>query len=366
MRTALESRGFDCQVDTLGSGDAATDNLYARRGHSISTGKRLLFLGHLDVVPVAAKGEKENSIHQYQAEISDGILWGRGTVDMKGAIACFIAAVDALDAAMPRQEQPEICILLTGDEEGVATYGTNPFVQSLVAAGAAWDGCITGEPTSVLTIGDTAKHGRRGSMLFKLEAHGKAGHVGYPHQAANAAQYLADAIAWIGQWRPDDGDADFEPSALSVTDIGVGNSARNVIPGTANAHFACRFGTAHTPESLVQGLRDHLLAGGFALSATAQDNTCHLLLHHRLSSSPFITEADSPFIQMVQDAVASVTHQPCAMRTTGGTSDSRFLRRYCPVVDLGLCNATMHGDKEHVPLADLDTLTAIYLAILRH
>ncbi len=388
----LASRGFAAQIIVLGDGDAQTTNIYARRrapGPSDRSNRCLMFLGHVDVVPAVSSATERWRHDPFAATVEEGILYGRGAVDMKGAIAAFMAAIDRHLHAVEESADGDIAILLTGDEEGVATFGTRPVLEQLVADGEQWDGCITGEPTSVATVGDTAKHGRRGSMHFTLEVLGVAGHVGYPHLAHNAAQRLADILCSVGTWQPDQGDADFEPSVVSVTDIRVGNLARNVVPGHAEASIACRFGAVHTPSTLVASLVAHLSTYLAVETVPAEarpmpaDNTVPaearpmqgshtwqaggfaVVLSYRLSSAPFLTDPESSFVRSVCHAVETVTRSPCALRTTGGTSDSRFVRMHCPVIDLGLCNASMHAVDEQVAITDLIRMEQIYAQVLQ-
>jgi succinyl-diaminopimelate desuccinylase len=321
------------------------DNLYARLG---SGAPHFCFAGHTDVVP-AGDGWRRDP---FKGEIADGVLYGRGAADMKSAIAAFVAAV-----ARAGTQNGSISLLITGDEEGPAINGTPKLLAWLKQRGEKIDHCVVGEPTSVARAGDTLKIGRRGSINFRIKVAGVQGHVGYPHKAKNPIPVLAELVSQLAWHRLDQGSAHFDPSTLSFTSVDVGNEATNVIPGEARAAFNIRFNDQHTAESLV----------GWATDLThriSRDRGCEAEIAHSVSGVSFLTKPGH-FIQLVSDTVASVTGAPPQLSTSGGTSDARFIKDICPVVELGLAGATMHKADECVPVAEITALTEIYTQLLK-
>ena len=344
----LVKLGFSCQRMVRGTADQAIDNLYAVWGNP---DQQTLFCGHLDVVPTG-----EGWSHDpFAAKVVDDVLYGRGAVDMKGNIAAYFAA---LEAAMPDLDPDEsgLALLLTGDEEGEALYGVRVLVPELAAARESWIGCLTGEPTSREQVGDAFKHGRRGSLNGRLEIRGTQGHTGYPARADNAAHRMIEALSALRTMPLDDGNADFEPSWLAITSVDVGNSASNVIPGSASAQLNFRFNTEQSSAGLRQKtydcLADIVPSGQFDLE-------------WRLPSEPYLSPR-SAFIERLAAAITQVSGITPQSTTVGGTSDSRFIHPYCPVVDFGLCAKGMHGVDESVAVSDLLRLEAIYTAFLRN
>ena len=344
----LAGLGFTCQrMPRSGGGDdPLIDNLYAVWGNPK---RRMLYCGHLDVVPTGAGWSHD----PFAAEIVDGVLYGRGAVDMKGGIACYFAA---LEMALPELDPKQVglAVLLTGDEEGEALYGVRAIVPELVAAGETWLGCLTGEPTSQERIGDVIKHGRRGSLNGRLEVHGIQGHTGYPMRADNAAHRIIEALTALRAMPLDAGNADFQPSWLAITSVDVGNPASNIIPWRACARLNFRFNT----EQSSAGLREKSHA---AIAATIPEE--QFALHWSTPSEPYLSPHGA-FVARLTTAITETTGLTPLSSTAGGTSDSRFIHHYCSVVDFGLCGQGMHEIDESVPLADLDALTRIYTRFL--
>jgi len=327
-------------------GEPAIDNLFARLGE---VGPHVAFAGHTDVVP---PGDLDAwSIDPFAAEIRDGWLFGRGALDMKGEIACFVAAVARLSERHGRSPG-SISLLITGDEEGPAVNGTVELLRWAEAAGHRFDGCIVGEPTSVETLGDTAKIGRRGSLTATLEVFGRQGHVGYPHQVDNAAHRLVAVLDRLISEPLDRGTAHFEPSSLQVTTIDIGNPASNVAPGRARAVLNIRYNDSQTPASLKARIDAAVAAAGGRIE-----------VHYSDGANAFVSDP-GPLAATLQASVEAVTGIRPALSTSGGTSDARFVQAYCPVVEFGLVGATIHQVDERVAVADLERLTLIYLDFL--
>jgi succinyl-diaminopimelate desuccinylase len=348
----LKRAGFAIErVSFSEAGYPDIENLYARIG---TAAPHLVFAGHTDVVPV---GDESKWTHApFGGEIADGKLFGRGAVDMKGGIACFVAA--ALDhlAACGGKPKGSISFLLTGDEESVAVNGTVKLLPWIAARGEKFDHCILGEPTNPAALSDMIKIGRRGSQNGTLIVTGKAGHVAYPDLADNPVRGIVALIAALTAQPLDAGNAHFDPSNLEFTSIDVGNTAVNVIPAEARARFNIRFNDIHSRASL-RALVEQRAA------AAAGERTKWRIGWEPSNADAFLT-TPGPFVDLVAAAVADVTGKKPALSTTGGTSDARFIKNYCPVVEFGLVNTTMHGVDEHVPTADLVKLTAIYRRVL--
>ena len=341
LRGALEQLGFACRPMPYGD----IDNLYARLG---DTGPNLCFAGHTDVVP---PGDAASwSTPPFAATIEDGVLTGRGAVDMKSAIAAFIAAVARVVAKGP--PAGSISLLITGDEEGLAEFGTRAMVPALAAAGERIDHCVVGEPTSSASLGDMIKIGRRGSIGAVITVDGVQGHVAYPDRAANPIPVLVQLLARLENRVLDEGFESFQPSNLEITSIDVGNPASNVIPGRAMARLNIRFNPTHTGASLAEWLRTEASAArdGFKGEVTVET---------RISGEAFLTPA-GPFTDVVAAAVEAVTGRAPELSTTGGTSDARFIRALCPVVEFGLVGTTMHKSNEAAPISEIHALTDIY------
>jgi succinyl-diaminopimelate desuccinylase len=326
------------------------DNLYARFG----VGRPyLLFAGHTDVVPPGDAGGWRHD--PFGGIIEDGELFGRGAVDMKGGVACMMAAALAFLDAAP-DFAGSIGFLITGDEEGPAVNGTVKLLYWAHERGERFDHCILGEPTNPHALGDMIKIGRRGSLTGHLVVHGKQGHVAYPHLADNPVRGALRLLEALTREPLDGGSRHFDASNLEVTTIDVGNPTANLIPAGARATFNIRFNDRWTPQSLEHELRRRLQeAAGNAVRYTATFEPTNAVA--------FLTEPDA-FVTQVADAIAAETARRPALSTTGGTSDARFIKNYCPVVEFGLVGQTMHQVDERVAVADLERLTAIYQRIL--
>lgn len=344
----LKSTGFEVHRVTFAEpGTPPVENLFAKIG---SGAPHFVFAGHTDVVP---PGEAAHWRHgPFAGDIDSGVLYGRGAVDMKGAIACFAAAA-LLYLAAHKQPKGAISFLITGDEEGPGINGTVKLLQWAKERGEAFDHCIVGEPTSTQTVGDAMKIGRRGSLSGTLTVTGKAGHVAYPQHADNPIRLLVAMLNKLNE-PLDDGSWHFERSNFEVVSVDVGNPAFNVIPAEAKAKFNIRFNDKHTSQSL-KALVEHRCRDAAP--------TAHFRLDWEPASESFITKP-GPFVDLLSAAVKDVTGNKPALSTAGGTSDARFIKDYCPVVDLGLVGRTMHQIDEHTPVADLQTLTAIYRRVL--
>jgi succinyl-diaminopimelate desuccinylase len=341
LEAALKTLGFACHRLPFGE----VDNLYARLGNGTP---HFCFAGHTDVVP-PGEGWRHDP---FAATIADGTLYGRGAADMKSSIAAFVAA-----AAMHGKPKGSISLLITGDEEGIGSNGTPKMLAWLKDRGEKINHCVVGEPTATARAGDTVKIGRRGSLNIELAATGVQGHVGYPAQAKNPIPPLALLVTRLAAHRLDEGSAHFDPSTLCFTTIDVGNPATNVIPGEAHACFNIRFNDLHTPESLIGWVQ-----GEVAKVVTETD--AEIWVTPQLSGVSFLT-APGPFTALVSAAVKSVTGTAPAFSTSGGTSDARFIKDACPVVELGLAGTTMHKVDECVAVAEIAALTDIYAAILK-
>ncbi len=322
-----------------GSDEAPVENLFAiRRGPEGA--KHFAFAGHVDVVP---PGEGWAST-PFEPEIRGDLLYGRGAVDMKGAIAAMVAAV----ADVP-PESGTISFIITGDEEGPALHGTRALIDYMNAEGIQPDLCLVGEPTSVNQLGDMMKIGRRGSVNIWLEVDGTQGHVAYPHLADNPLPRMVTILSELNNLHLDDGTDWFQPSNLEITEVDVPNRAHNVIPAKAKARISIRFNDQHSGASLSKRVVE---------IATKHGGTARPVI----SGEPFLTPP-GVFSHIISQAVEAETGLKPEASTTGGTSDARFLRAVCPVIEFGLCNATMHKRDEAVAVADLDTLSRIYARI---
>jgi succinyl-diaminopimelate desuccinylase len=315
------------------------ENLLAVR--STGDGPHFAFAGHLDVVPPGGGWTGD----PFVPELRGDLLYGRGAVDMKGSIACFVAAL----ARLP--EIPgTISLLITGDEEGAAVHGTVALMERMAERGVRPDLCLVGEPTSVNRLGDMVKIGRRGSVNMWITVAGMQGHVAYPHLADNPVPKLVRILSAIDAVLLDEGTDWFQPSNIEITDLHVGNIATNVIPAQAQARISIRFNDQHSGASLVEKITAVAAAEGGSVEA-------------KISGEPFLTPPGD-FSAMISAAIEAATGIVPDLSTTGGTSDARFLSRLCPVVEFGLLNATMHKLDEAVAVADLETLTAIYADIV--
>lgn len=336
--------GFDCTRLPFGAGEKRVDNLFARRGKG---GPHFAFAGHTDVVPVGDAAQWQHD--PFGGTLVDGKLYGRGTADMKGGIAAFVAAVSALGGA---DNTGSISFIITGDEEGDADFGTVKMVEWLQANDQVPDVCVVGEPTNLSHLGDVIKNGRRGSLSCQLHVDGVQGHVAYPHLADNPITHLITMLAPVNSTALDGGNDYFDPSTANVTSIDTGNEAGNVIPASVSAKFNIRFNTEHNSDDLIGWLEEHFNRVGGEWTAT-----------WRASAQPFVTPVGS-LTKLMQTAIESVTGQKPVLSTSGGTSDARFITRICPVAEFGLVGQTMHQVDEHVDTADIDQLAKIYHEML--
>ena len=353
LEGVLKQAGFtvDC-VSFSEPGTPDIENLYARIG---LTGPHLMLAGHTDVVP---PGDEQAWSHTpFSGDIADGVLYGRGAVDMKGGIACAVAA--ALDHLAKTGGKPKgsISFLITGDEESVAVNGTVKLLKWAAERGEKFDHCILAEPSNVATLGDAIKIGRRGSVNGTLVVTGRQGHVAYPQRAINPISGLVRLIGALKAEPLDSGSAHFEPSNLEFTSVDVGNPTDNLIPGEARARFNIRYNDLHTQSSLKTLIESR--AG-----KAAQDSVHWHITWESSNADVFVTKP-GPFTDMVAGAIAEVTGRKPDLSTTGGTSDARFIKDYCPVVEFGLVGQTMHQVDERTPVADLVALTAIYRKVLQ-
>lgn len=356
LQEMLEPLGFTVERPVFSeSGTPDIENLYASRA---GEGLHLMFAGHTDVVPVG--DESAWSHPPFAAHIANGEMYGRGAVDMKGGIACFIAAL-ARSIADGNAPSGKVSLLITGDEEGPAINGTVKLLQWAAAKGETWDACIVGEPTNPDRLGDMIKVGRRGSLSATLTVLGRQGHAAYPHLADNPVRGLMTLVDALLSPEFDTGTERFQSTNLEVTSVDVGNAATNVIPQRATAAFNVRFNDNWSVESLQAEIHNRLHAASrrrkyrkgrkepIEFELVWRDNPSHVFLTH-----------DEKLIGTLARSVESVTANRPALSTSGGTSDARFIKDYCPVVEFGLVGQTMHMVDERVPLADLETLTRIY------
>ena len=345
LEAALGRLGFRCTRLAFGaeSKRPVIENLYARLGER---GPNFCFAGHTDVVPVGQGWTTD----PFDATVIDGVLYGRGAADMKGAIACFVAAV----AQLLEKGQPagSISLLITGDEEGRGLDGTQAVLRHLAAKGEKLDVCLVGEPTNPRSLGEMIKVGRRGSLNAELTVFGSQGHTAYPQLADNPLPRLVAMLQAISAEPLDQGSAHFQPSTLALTSIDVGNPATNVIPARGSAKFNVRFNDLHKGAEIEAWLRAKCdaIGGDYQLAV-------------EISGESFLT-APGPFTDLIVHAVEKITGRNPELSTSGGTSDARFIKDYCPVAEFGLVGQSMHKADERVSLADLDALTAIYRTLL--
>lgn len=344
----LSGLGFTCHRMTFSDeGIPDVENLYARLG---SSGPNFCYAGHTDVVPVGDAAAWK--VDPFGGEIIDGMLYGRGAVDMKGSIACFVSALSGFLETRGSDFDGSISLLITGDEEDICINGTRKVLQWMAAQGETIDSCLVGEPTSNERLGDMIKIGRRGSMNARLTVHGVQGHTAYPQLADNPNHSLVRMLHALTDEPLDSGSEHFPPSSLQITSVDVGNPATNVIPADAKAMFNVRFNDLYTSKGVFDWVRARLDRAGGRYD-----------LDFKVSGESFLS-APGPFSDLVSAAVSQVVQQTPELGTTGGTSDARFIKDFCPVAELGLLNDTAHKVDERVPLSDLQQLEAIYGGIL--
>ena len=342
----LEAAGYRVERLRFDSAGIPIVNLYARIG---TQGPNLCFAGHVDVVP---PGDPALWSHgPFSGDVADGLLYGRGAVDMKGGVAAAMAA--ALAHGTP--VAGSLSFLITGDEEGPALDGTVKVVEWLKTRGERIDHCILGEPTNPAVLGDAVKIGRRGSLSGTLTVHGKQGHAAYPHLADNPVPKMMRLLAALTAAPLDTGTAHFQPTNLEVVSVDVGNPAFNVIPAEARALFNVRFNDRYSLATLEAEISRRLASAGADIR--------YDLAFKPGASESFLT-APGPFVEMVCSAIAEVTGRVPEQSTSGGTSDARFIKDLCPVVEFGLVGKTMHATDEATPVADLVALAEIYQRII--
>jgi len=352
LENILKSAGFEVHRVTFSEpGTADIDNLYARIGQRAP---HITFAGHTDVVPA---GDETAWTHgAFSGDVKDGFLYGRGAVDMKGGIACSVAAVLEYLADHGGQPKGSISFLITGDEEAISVNGTVKLLQWVKARGEKFDHCVLGEPSNVETLGDCIKIGRRGSLSGTLYVDGVQGHVAYPHRAANPVPDIAGLVVALSQEPLDHGSAQFQASNLEFTSIDVGNTAGNVIPAQARAKFNIRFNDLHTQDSLRTLVEQRMTkAAGNRIRARIEWEYCN--------ANVFVTKPGA-FTDLAVAAIEAVAGRKPELSTSGGTSDARFISSYCPVIEFGLVGQTMHQVDERTPVSDLEKLTRIYRGIL--
>lgn len=347
VQAELSAAGFDCHRFARGG----VENLFARwgaRGANRSFG----FNGHVDVVP---PGDPTLwSVDPFGAKIHDGKLWGRGAADMKSGVAAFVAA--AIDLVRTAPPDGAVIITITCDEEGPGVDGTAAILDWMAAQGEQMQVCLVGEPTCPKTLGDMIKIGRRGSITAHFSAHGVQGHAAYPHRAKNPVQALIRLLADLSAQPLDDGSDAFDPSTLAITTVDVGNPTSNVIPALATATLNIRFNDHHTGAGLADWLRSKA-------AAEAARSGVAISVEISVSGESFLTPPGA-FVDLVRDAVQAETGQVPALSTSGGTSDARFIRAHCAVLEFGLVGQTMHKIDEHVEMAQIHALARIYRRIL--
>ena len=357
LQAMLEQLGFSVERPVFAeAGTADIENLYARLS---GNGPHLMFAGHTDVVPPG--DEKEWRYPPFSAAIDAGEMYGRGAVDMKGGIAAFVAAVARFIDADGRPKG-SISFLVTGDEEGPALNGTVKLLEWAAKKGERWDAAIVGEPTNPAAIGDTIKIGRRGSLSGAITVHGIQGHSAYPHLADNPVRGIVALCGALMAPPLDDGTGTFQPSDMEVTTIDVGNTAGNVIPGKATAAFNIRFNDRWSEESLKKEIQGRLecAAADPGLRPGREAAPARFDLEWRTRPSPVFLTRNDRLIGTLSASIEAVTGLKPGLSTSGGTSDARFIKDYCPVVEFGLVGKTMHMVDERVSLADLETLTRVY------
>ena len=354
LQDILSEMGFRCEQVNFSAADTPdVNNLYAKFGHS---SPNFCFAGHTDVVPV---GDLEAwTVDPFGAEIKKGMLCGRGASDMKTAIACFVAAVSRFIDTRDNNFKGSISLLITGDEEGPAINGTKKLLEWITEKGDVLDACLVGEPTNPNELGDMIKIGRRGSLNGYLTVSGTQGHTAYPHLADNPIHLIVKMLETITSKELDQGTDHFQASTIQVSTIDVDNPATNVIPAKARATFNVRFNDLHKATDIERWLRE-----GFDTVTKQTDGSYDLIT--KVSGEAFLSPPGQ-LSAVLSGAVTEVTGRTPVLSTSGGTSDARFIKNYCPVAEFGMVGATMHKIDESVKLVDLEALTAIYTTTLKN
>ena len=354
LQDILSEMGFRCEQVNFSAADTPdVNNLYAKFGHS---SPNFCFAGHTDVVPV---GDLEAwTVDPFGAEIKKGMLCGRGASDMKTAIACFVAAVSRFIDTRDNNFKGSISLLITGDEEGPAVNGTKKLLEWITEKGDVLDACLVGEPTNPNELGDMIKIGRRGSLNGYLTVSGTQGHTAYPHLADNPIHLIVKMLETITSKELDQGTDHFQASTIQVSTIDVDNPATNVIPAKARATFNVRFNDLHKATDIERWLREQ-----FDMVTNQTDSSYDLIT--KVSGEAFLSPPGQ-LSAVLSGAVTEVIGRTPVLSTSGGTSDARFIKDYCPVAEFGMVGATMHKIDESVKLVDLEALTAIYTTTLKN
>jgi len=361
LESELTTLGFKVERVTFTDENTPdVENLYARLG---SKSPHVMFAGHTDVVPIG--NASDWSSDAFSGDVKDGVMFGRGAVDMKGGIACFIGAVEAYLAT--NKLEGSISFLITGDEEGPSVNGTDKLLKWAAEKGETWDACIVGEPSNPNAIGDVIKNGRRGSLSGRITVNGVQGHAAYPHLSDNPVNGMTDLLNILLGTPFDDGTEMFQPSNLEVTSVDVGNTATNVIAAKAMAVFNIRFNDLWTGDTVKQEIKRRLEVGAKSAAIRKdKDNPVDFDIEWIGRVSPVFLTRDDTLIGTLSKAVKNVTGKTPELSTGGGTSDARFIKDYCPVVEFGLVGQTMHQVDERTALSDVYKLTAVYQNFLEN
>lgn len=348
LEESLKSLGFTCHRMTFSDVNTPdVENLYARIG---TQSPNFCYAGHTDVVPI---GDQEGwTVEPFGGRVIDGTLFGRGATDMKGGIACFISAVSQFLSKREKKIGGSISLLITGDEEGPSINGTRKVLDWLKKRGETLDACLVGEPTNPNKLGEMVKIGRRGSLSGWLTVHGTQGHTAYPHLAENPLPRLVAMLAAITSESLDSGTEHFQPSNLQLTTIDVGNPATNVIPSKVTAAFNIRFNDLHTSKSLIKFLKQKFDSVGGKYE-----------VKFKITGEAFLTPPGR-LSDLLCDAIKKTTGLEPTLSTTGGTSDARFIKDFCPIAEFGLISQSMHKVDENVQISDIKQLTEIYRTLL--
>lgn len=361
LEAELTKLGFSVERVTFRDENTPdVENLYARLG---SEAPNIMFAGHTDVVPI---GDPDDwSSDAFSGEVKDGVIYGRGAVDMKGGIACFLGAVEAYLAKT--ELKGSISFLITGDEEGPSINGTDKLLKWAADKGETWDACIVGEPSNKNAIGDVVKNGRRGSLSGRITVNGVQGHAAYPHLSDNPVPAVIDLLTTLLETPFDAGTQMFQPSNLEVTSIDVGNTATNVIPAKATASFNIRFNDTWAEDTLKEEILRRLDEGAKrSIIRSDKENAVDFEVEWLGRVSPVFLTKDDKLIGTLANAIETVVGKTPELSTGGGTSDARFIKDFCPVVEFGLVGQTMHQVDERTALSDIDELTSVYGSFLNN
>lgn len=361
LENQLTKLGFNVERITFSDQNTPdVENLYARLG---AKSPHVMFAGHTDVVPIGNKDDWSSDA--FSGDVRDGVMYGRGAVDMKGGIACFLGAVEAYLSG--NKLDGSISFLITGDEEGPSINGTDKLLKWAAEKGETWDACIVGEPSNPNAIGDVIKNGRRGSLSGRITVNGVQGHAAYPHLSDNPVNGMIDLLNVLLGTPFDEGTEMFQPSNLEVTSVDVGNTATNVIAAKASAGFNIRFNDLWTGDTVKQEIKRRLEEGAkSARIRNGKDTPVDFEIEWLGRVSHVFLTKDDTLINTLSEAIKNVTGKTPELSTGGGTSDARFIKDYCPVVEFGLVGQTMHQVDERTALNDVDKLTAVYQSFLEN